>query len=344
MLGAAASTAYRVMPDMMDHQHAGTAAASLVATGALGCCVSLAASRYYIAVTNGASSSHSGRAVGTAGSDADGSQGQESVQLQQMLQRPPAALLNLAQKLHDLLMTVPRHEEGEGVFPEVIANQLRRIHQNISRRQGRRVSLENSSLADSLPMEVQPLQLIDNSTEVNVENVGSSNTNLSDQRPEILSSSERQRRNKRSRQLAPTNGESIPTVLEDGEEAKGNDNFALQDDNLDDDEEEAEAEEESQQESEHETSARLKASAKSANTPESQVIGLPITPPQKRRPIGCVGTFTRVLKQATECVITLVFEKQRILFDNLTEEDQLNATTTFINACASDDQLELVKA
>ena len=135
-------------------------------------------------------------------------------------------------------------------------------------------------------------------------------------------------------------------VLEDGKEAKGNDNFALQDDNLNNDEEEAEpeAEEESQQESEHETSVRLKASAKSANTPESQVIGLPITPPQKRRPIGCVGTFTRVLKQATECVTTLVFEKQRILFDNLTEEDQLNSTTTFINACASDDQLELVKA
>jgi len=45
----------------------------------------------------------------------------------------------------------------------------------------------------------------------------------------------------------------MPTVLEDGKEAKGNDNFALQDDNLDDDEEEAE--EESQQESENETVA-----------------------------------------------------------------------------------------
>jgi len=124
MLGAATSMAYRVMLDMMDHQHAGTAVASLVATGALGCCISLAASQYYIAVTNGAFSSHSGKAIGMAGSDADGSQGQDSVQQQQMLQHPPAALLNMAQKLHDLLMSVPCHEEGGGVFPEVIANQL----------------------------------------------------------------------------------------------------------------------------------------------------------------------------------------------------------------------------
>ena len=97
-------------------------------------------------------------------------------------------------------MTVLHHEEEEGVFPKVIANQLWWIHQNISPRQGRHVSLENSSLVDLPLMEVQPLQLSDNSAEVNIENVGSSNTNLSDQWPEILSSLERQRQNKRSRQ------------------------------------------------------------------------------------------------------------------------------------------------
>jgi ankyrin repeat protein len=146
---------------------------------------------------------------------------------------PPSLLLDfIAQKLQALLMTVPQHDEGEGLLPISIANQLRYLRQRYQQ---------------------------DN--------------------------------------LTSTNDTSTNTVT---------------------------------------TNTTINNSTGSTIFLDDKV--------RKRKPVGCVGMYNKVLKRAQEFITSFILNKRRTIFSNLTEEEQKRATAAFIDSCASDDEIESLKS
>lgn len=145
---------------------------------------------------------------------------------------PPSLLLDfIAQKLQALLMTVPQHDEGEGLLPVSIANQLRYLRQRYQQ---------------------------DNLTSTNDAWTNTVTTNTT---------------------INISTGSTI------------------QDDKV-----------------------------------------------RKRKPVGCVGMYNKVLKRAQESITSFILNKRRTIFSNLTEEEQKSVTAAFIDSCASDDEIESLKS
>jgi hypothetical protein len=66
-------------------------------------------------------------------------------------------------------------------------------------------------------------------------------------------------------------------------------------------------------------------------------------PPVRRRPTGCLGAYARILRRAAEAVTEHVRSQRKEAFARLSEEERTEATTAFIDACSSDDNLEVVE-
>lgn len=65
---------------------------------------------------------------------------------------------------------------------------------------------------------------------------------------------------------------------------------------------------------------------------------------KRRKPVGCVGMYKKVLKEAEASVTTLLLEKRRKIFKSLTNEEQRSVTSAFIDSCSSDDQIDVLKS
>ena len=66
-------------------------------------------------------------------------------------------------------------------------------------------------------------------------------------------------------------------------------------------------------------------------------------PPARRRPTGCLGAYARILRRAADAVTEHVRSQRKEAFDRLSEEEKAQTTTAFIDACSSDDNLEIVE-
>jgi hypothetical protein len=62
-----------------------------------------------------------------------------------------------------------------------------------------------------------------------------------------------------------------------------------------------------------------------------------------KMPSGCVGAYSRAVRQAASRVTQLLNEKRKSTYEALSLNEQLQCTTAFIDACASDDTLATVK-
>lgn len=66
-------------------------------------------------------------------------------------------------------------------------------------------------------------------------------------------------------------------------------------------------------------------------------------PPARRRPTGCLGAYARILRRAADAVTEHVRSQRKEAFDRLSEEEKAQTTTAFIDACSSDDNLDIVE-
>jgi len=60
-------------------------------------------------------------------------------------------------------------------------------------------------------------------------------------------------------------------------------------------------------------------------------------------PTGCVGDFSRATSQATHLMTSRIQQERRQRFQDLSEEEQRQVSSSFIDACCSDDSFQLVK-
>ena len=72
-------------------------------------------------------------------------------------------------------------------------------------------------------------------------------------------------------------------------------------------------------------------------------INAPAFSPTRRRPTGCLGAYARILRRAADAVTEHVRSQRKEAFDRLSEEEKAQTTTAFIDACSSDDNLEIVE-
>ena len=63
----------------------------------------------------------------------------------------------------------------------------------------------------------------------------------------------------------------------------------------------------------------------------------------RRRPTGCLGAYARILRRAADAVTEHVRSQRKEAFNRLSEEEKAQATTAFIDACSSDDNLAVVQ-
>lgn len=63
----------------------------------------------------------------------------------------------------------------------------------------------------------------------------------------------------------------------------------------------------------------------------------------RKMPSGCVGAYSRAVRQAASQVTLLLKEKRKANFEALSVHEQLQVSRTFIDACASDETLSTVK-
>ena len=64
---------------------------------------------------------------------------------------------------------------------------------------------------------------------------------------------------------------------------------------------------------------------------------------RRRRPSGCIGAYAQVLRMATEAAADRIRTARREAFARLPAEEQARHTSTLIDACASDANLEMVQ-
>jgi hypothetical protein len=83
---------------------------------------------------------------------------------------------------------------------------------------------------------------------------------------------------------------------------------------------------------EGESQSTLKPDAKTMSTFDSHKI-----------PSGCVGAYSRAIQHAASRVKQLLKEKRKSIYEALSLNEQLQCTTAFIDACASDDTLATVR-
>mmetsp|Transcript_896 Transcript_896/g.988 ORF Transcript_896/g.988 Transcript_896/m.988 type:complete len:238 (-) Transcript_896:386-1099(-) len=62
-----------------------------------------------------------------------------------------------------------------------------------------------------------------------------------------------------------------------------------------------------------------------------------------KMPSGCVGAYSRAIQKVSERVSQLVKQSRKNIFLALTEEEQRRISLDFLEACSSDDSLNLVK-
>eukprot|EP00978_Attheya_sp_CCMP212_P034797 scaffold147951_cov59-Attheya_sp.AAC.1 len=62
-----------------------------------------------------------------------------------------------------------------------------------------------------------------------------------------------------------------------------------------------------------------------------------------KMPSGCVGAYTQAVRQALEKVTHAIKEERKNMFLALSEEEQQQLATAFIDACSSDENLQVVK-
>ena len=63
----------------------------------------------------------------------------------------------------------------------------------------------------------------------------------------------------------------------------------------------------------------------------------------RKMPSGCVGAFSRAVRQASSQVMQLLKEKRKANFEALSMREQLQISRQFIDACTSDETLSIVK-
>ena len=63
----------------------------------------------------------------------------------------------------------------------------------------------------------------------------------------------------------------------------------------------------------------------------------------RKMPSGCVGAYSRAVRQSASQVTRLLKDKRRANFEALSMNEQLQVSTAFIDACSSDDTLSTVK-
>jgi hypothetical protein len=63
----------------------------------------------------------------------------------------------------------------------------------------------------------------------------------------------------------------------------------------------------------------------------------------RKMPSGCVGAYSRAVRQSASQVTRLLKDKRRANFESLSISEQLQVSTAFIDACSSDDTLSTVK-
>ena len=62
-----------------------------------------------------------------------------------------------------------------------------------------------------------------------------------------------------------------------------------------------------------------------------------------KMPSGCVGAYSRVVARASENVTSILKERRRQNFFNIETDEQRQVSSTFIDACCSDEMLHIVK-
>ena len=63
----------------------------------------------------------------------------------------------------------------------------------------------------------------------------------------------------------------------------------------------------------------------------------------RKLPSGCVGAYSRAVARASEAVTHIIKERRRLKFRSLPENQQQQLSTTFIDACCSDETLHIVR-
>lgn len=69
----------------------------------------------------------------------------------------------------------------------------------------------------------------------------------------------------------------------------------------------------------------------------------PLDEEERKLPSGCVGAYSRAVHSASLLLQTLLKEERKRNFESLGEDDRLEVSRQFMQACASDDCLEIVK-
>jgi len=64
---------------------------------------------------------------------------------------------------------------------------------------------------------------------------------------------------------------------------------------------------------------------------------------ERMMPSGCVGAYSRAVHDASSSLCSLLREERKRNYDALSEDERLQVSQQFIQACASDDFLEIVK-
>ena len=62
-----------------------------------------------------------------------------------------------------------------------------------------------------------------------------------------------------------------------------------------------------------------------------------------KKPSGCVGAYSRAVAHASECVTAILKERRRQKFLSLPKEEQRRLSSAFIDACTSDENLDIVQ-